>query len=77
MQPPMGARKKEDFTMKKVALLLCLVLLASMTLPGLAEDAAFQGIGVVHTQYGDVSGVLGATENVTVFKGVPYAAALG
>ena len=61
--------------MKKVALLLCLVLLASMALPGLAEDAAFQGIGVVHTQYGDVSGVLGATENVTVFKGVPYAAA--
>lgn len=61
--------------MKKVALLLCLVLLVSMALPVWAEEAAFQGIGVVHTQYGDVSGVPGATENVTVFKGVPYAAA--
>ena len=63
--------------MKKLAILLCLVLLMAVPVSVQAEEEkdAFQGIGVVHTQSGDVSGVLGATEDVTVFKGVPYAAA--
>ena len=61
--------------MKKLVLLLCLCLLASvLTMGATAEEEAFQEIGIVHTQYGDVSGVPGETEKVTVFKGVPYAA---
>ncbi len=61
--------------MKKVAMLLCLCLLLSvLPIAGLAADADFTGIGVVHTQAGDVSGVPGALANVTVFKGIPYAA---
>ena len=60
--------------MKKIAIVLCLMMMASLLSGGLAEEAAFQGIGVVHTQYGDVSGVIGEREKVTVFKGVPFAA---
>lgn len=60
--------------MKKIAIVLCLALMVSLLTSGLAEEAPFQGIGIVHTQYGDVSGVIGERENVTVFKGVPFAA---
>ncbi len=59
--------------MKRIsaALLVLCLLTVSLFSAALAEDT---GIGVVHTQFGDVSGVPGATEAVTVFKGVPYAA---
>lgn len=59
--------------MKKIAMLLALAMLASLC-GGFALAEEFAGIGVVHTQFGDVSGVPGARENVTVFKGIPYAA---
>ena len=64
-------------SMKKVWSLFVALLIALSMLPvsGMAADADFTGIGVVHTTAGDVSGVPGALANVTVFKGVPYAAA--
>lgn len=59
---------------KLVSMLLAFSLaLTMLALPSLAEEA-FAGIGIVHTQFGDVSGVIGPTKNVTMFKGIPFAA---
>ncbi len=65
--------------MKKVrsysAAIICAVMCLNSMVPALAEETDASGIGVVSTAYGDAQGVQGATyEDVTLFKGVPYAA---
>ena len=65
--------------MKKVrsysAAIICAAMCLNSMVPALAEEADASGIGVVSTAYGDAQGVQGATyEDVTLFKGVPYAA---
>ena len=60
--------------MKKIATILSLFLALLLIGCVALAEGDFAGIGVVHTQFGDVSGVIGEREDVTVFKGVPYAA---
>lgn len=60
---------------KKIFALVTAVSMMVSVIPaaGLASEAETT-LGVVTTKYGDVSGVAGETyDNVTVFKGVPYA----
>lgn len=57
---------------KLLALMLALAMLLGVT--ALAEDEAFQGIGVVTTQLGQAQGVVDPDYNVTIFKSIPYAA---
>lgn len=55
--------------------LMSAVLCLSSFAPVLAEEAEAPGIGIVETAYGLAQGVQGETyEEVTLFKGVPYAA---
>ncbi len=61
---------------KMLSCLLTCVLAASMfaaVVPA-EEEAAFKGIGVVATQQGEAEGVVDPDYDVTIFKGVPYAA---
>ncbi len=77
-------RRKNMKIFKLTALLLAAFMGFSMVkTTSFAEEAKaeaateaeeFTGLGVVHTAFGDVEGILGTREKVTVFKGVPYAA---
>ncbi len=57
---------------KRVALFLCLAMI--LATGAFASASAFEGLGVVATAYGNVSGVTGPDYDVTIFKGIPYAA---
>lgn len=57
-----------------LSILIALAMLCSVAAFAEEGERAFTGIGIVTTQQGEAQGVLDPEYDVTVFKGVPYAA---
>ena len=65
---------KKLYWKKMVTLSLALALFITLLPAGSLAEEVFSGLGIVQTKFGQVSGLIGETEKVTVYKGVPYAA---
>lgn len=50
------------------------LLLSALVISGASASAVPEGLGIVETNYGKALGVPGTAYDVTIFKGVPYAA---
>lgn len=68
--------KKRNILKKSIAgITVFSMCVGSFGMLAAAEEAASEGLGVVETAYGSAQGVPGAAyDEVTLFKGVPYAA---